>query len=93
MTSNTSSKQTKRSKNTEPHKTLWTQTSNTQRSQQHKTNSENHRSLQRTLLQAEIQKNSQKQPFTHSDSKQNTKENSDLLPSANIGNQISTFKN
>jgi hypothetical protein len=54
---------------------------------------ENHRSLQRTLLQAEIQKNSQKQPFTHSDSKQNSKENSDLLPSANMENRISTFKN
>jgi hypothetical protein len=54
---------------------------------------ENHRSLKRTLLQAEIQKNNEKQPFTHSDSKQNTKENPDLLPSANIGNQISTFKN
>jgi hypothetical protein len=65
----------------------------TQRSQQHKTNMDNHRSLKRTSLQAEIQKNSEKQPFTHSDSKQNTKENPDLLPSANIGNQISTFKN
>jgi hypothetical protein len=54
---------------------------------------ENHRSLQRTLLQAEIQRNSEKQPFTHSDSKQNTKEIFDLLPSANMENQISTFKN
>jgi len=53
---------------------------------------ESHRSLQRTLLQAEIQKNSEKQPFTHSDSKKNTKEIPELLPSANIGNQISTFK-
>jgi hypothetical protein len=52
-----------------------------------------HRSLKRTLLQAEIQKNSEKQPFTHSDSKQNGKELFDLLPSANIGNQNSTFKN
>jgi len=56
--SNTSSKQTKPSKNTEAHKALWTQTSNTQTSQQHKTNMESHRSLKRTLLQAEIQRNS-----------------------------------
>jgi hypothetical protein len=46
------------------HKTLWTQTSKTQTSQQHKTNLESHRSLQHTLLQAEIQKNSQK-PTLH----------------------------
>jgi len=51
------------------HKTRWTQNSNTQRSQQHKTNMANHRSLKHTLLQAEIQKNSEKQHFTHSDSK------------------------
>jgi len=54
---------------------------------------ESHRSLKRTLLQAEIQKNSEKQPFTYSDSKQNGKELSDLLPSANMRNRISTFKN
>jgi hypothetical protein len=60
---------------------------------QHKTNMESHRSLQHTPLQAEIQKNSEKQPFTHSDSKQNGKEIFDLLPSANMENQISTFKN
>jgi hypothetical protein len=52
---------------------------------------ENHRSLQRTLLQAEIQKNSQKQPFTYSDSKQNGKELFDLLPSANMRNQKSNI--
>jgi hypothetical protein len=75
------------------HRTQWTQTSKTQRSQQHKTNMENHRSLKHTRLQAEIQKNSEKQPFTHSDSKQNGKEIFDLLPSANMENQISTFKN
>jgi len=49
--------------------------------------------LQRTLLQAEIQKNSEEQPFTHSDSKQDSKEIPDLLPSANMENSISTFKN
>jgi len=54
---------------------------------------ESHRSLKRTLLQAETQKNSEKQAFTYSDSKQNTKEISDLLPSANMGNRVSTFKN
>jgi hypothetical protein len=54
---------------------------------------ENHRSLQRTLLQAEIQKNSEKQLFTYSDSKQNGKELPDLLPSADMENQTSTFKN
>jgi hypothetical protein len=54
---------------------------------------ENHRSLQHTLLQAEIQKNSEKQPFTHSDSKQNSKEIPKVLPSANMKNQNSTFKN
>jgi hypothetical protein len=64
-----------------------------QRSQHHKNNMKNHRSLQRTLLQAEIQKNSEKQPFTHSDSKQNSKEIPDLLPSANMGKRVSTFKN
>jgi len=52
---------------------------------------ESHRSLQSTLLQAEIQKNRQKQPFTHSDSKQNGKETPELLPSANIGKRISNI--
>jgi hypothetical protein len=74
------------------HRAQWTQTSNTQRSQQHKTNMANHRSLKHTLLQAEIQENSQKQPFTHSDSKQNRKEIPKVLPSANMENRISTFK-
>jgi hypothetical protein len=55
-----------------------------------KNNMENHRSLKRTLLQAEIQKNNEKQTFTYSDSKQNSKEIFDLLPSANMENQIST---
>jgi hypothetical protein len=41
----------------------------------------NHRSLKHTALQAEIQKNSEKQPFTHSDSKQNRKEIPKVLPS------------
>jgi hypothetical protein len=75
------------------HKTIWTQTSKTQRLKHHKTNMENHRSLKRTLLQAEIQKNSEKQRFTHSDSKQNRKEIPKVLPSANMENRISTFKN
>jgi hypothetical protein len=57
------------------------------------TNLENHRSLKHTRLQAETQKNSEKQPFTHSDSKKNRKEIPDLRPSANMENQISTFKN
>jgi hypothetical protein len=61
--------------------------------QQHKTNMENHRSLKHTRLQAEIQKTSQKQPFTHSDSKKNRKEIPKVLPSANIGKRVSTFKN
>jgi hypothetical protein len=56
-----------------------------------KTNMEHHRSLKRTLLQAEIQKNSKKQPFIHSRSKKNTKELSDLLPSANIGRRVSNI--
>jgi hypothetical protein len=54
---------------------------------------ENHRSLKRTLLQAEIQKNSENHRFTHSDSKKNTKEIPKVLPSANMESQISTFKN
>jgi hypothetical protein len=52
---------------------------------------ERHRSLKRTLLQAEIRKNSEKQPFTHSDSKQNGKETFDLLPSANMRKRISNI--
>jgi hypothetical protein len=67
--------------------------SKARRSQQHKTNSKSHCSLQRTLLQAEIQKNSEKQLFTHSDSKQDSKEISKVQVSANMKNQISTFKN
>jgi hypothetical protein len=51
-----------------------TNASKTQRSQQNKTNMESHRSLKRTLLQAEIQRNSEKQRFTYSDSKKNSKE-------------------
>jgi hypothetical protein len=51
----------------------------------------NHRSLKHTLFQAEIQKNSQKQAFTHSDSKQNGKETFDLLPSANMRKRISNI--
>jgi hypothetical protein len=57
------------------------------------TNLENHRSLKHTALQAESQKASQKQLFTHSDSKKNGKEYSKVRPSANMKNQISTFKN
>jgi hypothetical protein len=52
---------------------------------------ENHRSLQRTLLQAEIQKSTEKQAFTHSDSKKNSKRNSKARPSANIGKRISNI--
>jgi hypothetical protein len=66
-------------------------TSKTQRSQQHKVNMENHRSLKRTLLQAEIQKTSEKQLFTYSDSKQNGKEHPEVLPSVNIGKRISNI--
>jgi hypothetical protein len=54
---------------------------------------ERHRSLKRTLLQAETRKTSEKQLFTQSDSKKNTKEIPDLLPSANMGKRVSTFKN
>jgi hypothetical protein len=54
---------------------------------------ESHRSLQHTLLQAEIQKNSEKQPFTHSDSKQNSKEIPKVQVSANIGKRVSTWEN
>jgi hypothetical protein len=52
----------------------------------------NHRSLKHKTLQAETRKTSQKQAFTYSDSKRNSKELFDLLPSANMRNQISTFK-
>jgi hypothetical protein len=52
---------------------------------------ERQRSLKRTLLQAEIQRNSEKQAFTHSDSKQNGKETPDLLPSVNMRNRISNI--
>jgi hypothetical protein len=54
---------------------------------------ENHRSLQHTRLQAEIQKTSEKQPFTHSDSKRKWKEIPKVQPSANMGKRVSTFKN
>jgi hypothetical protein len=64
-----------------------------QRSQQHQDNMERHRSLKRTLLQAEIQKNSEKQLFTHSDSKQNGKEIPKVQVSASIENRNSTYKN
>jgi len=56
-------------------------------------NMENHRSLKHTPLQAEIQKNNEKQPFTHSDSKRKWKEIPKVLPSANMRKRISTFKN
>jgi hypothetical protein len=65
----------------------------TQKSQQHKHNLANPRSLKRALLQAETLKTSEKQPFTQSDSKKNSKRISKVLPSANIRNQIATFKN
>jgi hypothetical protein len=51
----------------------------------------NHRSLKYNPLQAEIQKNSEKQPFTHSDSKKNSKRISKVLPSANIGKCVSNI--
>jgi hypothetical protein len=54
---------------------------------------ERHRSLKHNTPQAEIQKNSEKQLFTHSDSKQNTKEIPKVLPSANMEKRNSTFKN
>jgi hypothetical protein len=76
--------------NTAP-KALWIQTSKTQRSQQHKTNMERHRSLKRTLLQAEIQKTSERQLFTYSGSKQNRKEIPKVLPSANMRKRISNI--
>jgi hypothetical protein len=51
----------------------------------------NHRSLKHTLLQAETRKTSQKQPFTHSDSKRNSKEIPKALPSANMRKSISNI--
>jgi hypothetical protein len=77
---------------TAAHKTQWAQTGNTQRSQQHKTNMSNHRSLQRTLLQVEIQKNSKKQLFTYSDSKKNSKGIPKARRSANIGKRVSNIR-
>jgi hypothetical protein len=53
----------------------------------------NHHSLKPNLLQAETQKNSKKQPSKTAIPKKNGKETFDLLPSANMENQISTFKN
>jgi hypothetical protein len=73
------------------HKTLRTQTSNTQRSQQHKHNLANHRSLKSTLLQAETQKTSEKQPFTHSCSKKNSKGIPKARPSANMRTRFSNI--
>ncbi len=58
---------------------------------QHKTNMANHRSLKRTLLQAEIQKNNEKQPFTHSDSKKNSKVIPKARRSANMKRRISNI--
>jgi hypothetical protein len=52
---------------------------------------ENHRSLKRTLLQAETQKNSEKQLFTHSDSKKKRQRNSKALPSANMRKRVSNM--
>jgi hypothetical protein len=48
----------------------------------------NHRSLKHIALQAEIQENNEKQPFAQSDSKKNSKELFDLLPSANMRKRI-----
>jgi hypothetical protein len=53
---------------------------------------ENHRSLKRTLLQDEIQKKSEKQVLTYSDSKQNSKEIFDLLPSVNMRMRVSNIR-
>jgi hypothetical protein len=58
-------------------------------SQQHKHNLANHRSLKRALLQAETQKNSEKQLFTHSDSKKNSKGIPKARRSADMGKRIS----
>jgi hypothetical protein len=51
----------------------------------------NHRSLKRTLLQAETQKNSEKQAFMHSDSKKNSKRIPKARRSANIRKRISNI--
>jgi hypothetical protein len=51
----------------------------------------NHRSLKHNTLQAETKKNNEKQLFTYSDSKQNGKELSDLLPSVNMRKRISNI--
>jgi hypothetical protein len=73
------------------HKTHWTQTGKTQRSQHHKTNMANHRSLKRTPLQAENQKNSEKQAFSHSCSKKNGKGIPKARRSVNMGKRISNI--
>jgi len=52
---------------------------------------ENNRSLKRTLLQAEIQKNIEKQPFTIVIPRKSGKELPDLLPSANMGKRVSNI--
>jgi hypothetical protein len=51
----------------------------------------NHRSLKRTLLQAETQKNSEKQLFTYSRSKKTGKVIPKARRSANIGKSISNI--
>jgi hypothetical protein len=51
----------------------------------------NQRSLKNTALQAEIQKNSEKQPFTHSDSKKNSKVIPKARRSANMKRRISNI--
>jgi hypothetical protein len=50
----------------------------------------NHRSLKRTLLQAETRKTSEKQLFTHGCSKKNRKGIPKARRSANMRNQNST---
>ncbi len=54
-------------------------------------NMERHRSLKHTALQADIQKNSEKQSFTHSGSKKNRKEIPKVLPSANMRKRVSNM--
>ena len=68
-------------------------TSKTRRSRQHKTIWKVIVLWNALCFKLKPKKNSQKQRITYSDSKQNSKELSDLLPSANMKNQISTFKN
>jgi len=51
----------------------------------------NHRSLKHTALQAETQKTSEKQPFTHSGSKKNSKGIPKVLPSANMRKRVSNM--